>query len=213
LQGRCRPVGPAAHTLFKKVRPRIELGPPLYKRGMQPAHPRTIAYFTVIKSSRRESNPRFLFVREASLAVGPRDVTIRVDRRGVEPRFPGCRPGVVPLDQQPIFSSSTGGSRTHRHQSLELIAMPIRVPCHRSHHMTVCCSLHRLRARESNRGVRAYETRPSTGPPACPRPRYRTGRAGFMRAGWTPVTPGKIVHSEQPRRESNPLFHLERVAS
>lgn len=27
----------------------------------------------------------------------------QVDRRGVEPRFPGCRPGVVPLDQQPLL--------------------------------------------------------------------------------------------------------------
>ncbi len=87
----------------KKVRPRIELGPPLYKRGMQPAHPRTPWFFSVVKSSRRESNPRFLFVREASLAVGPRDVMLQMDRRGVEPRFPGCKAGVVPLDQQPIF--------------------------------------------------------------------------------------------------------------
>ena len=26
-----------------------------------------------------------------------------VDRRGVEPRFSGCKPDVVPLDQQPLF--------------------------------------------------------------------------------------------------------------
>ncbi len=66
-----------------------------------------------------------------------------VDHRGVEPRFPGCKPGVFPLDKQPRFvansgllsrrvsssRSSTGGSRTHRHQALSLIAMPIRVPC------------------------------------------------------------------------------------
>ncbi len=26
---------------------------------------------------------------------------IAVDRRGVEPRFPGCKPGVFPLDEQP----------------------------------------------------------------------------------------------------------------
>ena len=29
---------------------------------------------------------------------------LSVDRRGVEPRFPGCKPGVFPLDQQPILS-------------------------------------------------------------------------------------------------------------
>jgi hypothetical protein len=124
-----------------------------------------------------------------------------VDRRGVEPRSPGCKPGVVPLDQQPLSSrsidprgppesrtrspslprrhaagapadhrpilssnqssrresnprflfvrevsspldhgtshqsprsSSTGGSRTHRHQTLDLTAMPVRVPCRRT---------------------------------------------------------------------------------
>jgi hypothetical protein len=77
---------------------------------------------------------------------------------GVEPPFPLCKRGVVgrwttgrddssgpPGSRTPISwlqarcrpvgpaahpSSSTGGSRTHRHQSLELIAMPIRVPCH-----------------------------------------------------------------------------------
>ena len=27
----------------------------------------------------------------------------RVDRRGFEPRFPGCKPSVLPLDEQPIF--------------------------------------------------------------------------------------------------------------
>ena len=27
----------------------------------------------------------------------------RVDRRGFEPRFPGCKPSVLPLDEQPIY--------------------------------------------------------------------------------------------------------------
>jgi hypothetical protein len=31
---------------------------------------------------------------------------LSVDRRGIEPRFPGCKPGVVPLDQQPSFVSA-----------------------------------------------------------------------------------------------------------
>ena len=30
---------------------------------------------------------------------------VRVDRRGVEPRLPGCKPGVFPLDEQPVPSS------------------------------------------------------------------------------------------------------------
>jgi hypothetical protein len=32
--------------------------------------------------------------------------------------------------------------------------------------------------------------RPSTGPPACPRPRYRAGQVGLMRADRAPATPG-----------------------
>ena len=49
--------------------------------------------------------------RETALAVRPgqpypatfpsSQIRTQVDHRGVEPRFPGCRPGVVPLDQQP----------------------------------------------------------------------------------------------------------------
>ena len=120
-----------------------------------------------IKSSRRESNPRFLFVREASLPLDH---------------------GTLPTSE----SSSTGGIRTHRHQTLELIAMPIRVPCLRSHHATSHRDAFHLRARESNHGLRAYETRPSTSPPARPRPRYRAGQAGFMRTGWTPAAPGDL---------------------
>ena len=27
----------------------------------------------------------------------------KVDRRGIEPRFPACKAGVVPLDQQPVL--------------------------------------------------------------------------------------------------------------
>ena len=46
---------------------------------------------------------------------------LRVDRRGIEPRFPGCKPGVFPLDQQPseihlsnFHPSDRGGNRTHK---------------------------------------------------------------------------------------------------
>ena len=44
------------------------------------------------RSSRGESNPRFLFVREASLAVGPRDVF------KLAHFFPIARVGVEPTD-------------------------------------------------------------------------------------------------------------------
>lgn len=39
----------------------------------------------------------------------------------------------------------------------------------------------------------AYETGLSTGPPANPRPRGRSGKAGLMRADWAPATPGLAV--------------------
>ena len=89
-----------------------------------------------IKAEGERVEPSRLVARPISNQVPspfglPFPISRRLDRRGVEPRFPGCKPGVVPLDQQPN-SSSTGGSRTHRHQSLDLIAMPIRVPCRRS---------------------------------------------------------------------------------
>ena len=44
-----------------------------------------------------------------------------------------------------------------------------------------------LRVGESNLRLRAYETRPSTGPPASPRPRYRAGHVGLMRPGRAPA--------------------------
>jgi hypothetical protein len=68
------------------------------------------------------------------LSVGPAARFHRIVPEGVEPPFPLCKRGVVaigPRDGESRFSpSSTGGSRTHRHQTLSLIAMPVRVPCH-----------------------------------------------------------------------------------
>jgi hypothetical protein len=94
-----------------------------------------------------------------------------------------------PLDDGTSAVSSTGGIRTHRHQALDLAAMPVSVPCHE----------HRqLRVGESNLRLRAYDTRPGTGPPASPRPRYRAGHAGLMRPGRAPArlervqSPGEI---------------------
>ncbi len=52
---------------------------------------------------------RLSYVGE-SLRDSQHDQFIAVDCRGIEPRFPGCKPSVVPLDQQP--SSSGFGSRT-----------------------------------------------------------------------------------------------------
>jgi hypothetical protein len=119
------------------------------------------------QSSRRESNPRFLFVREVSLPLD----------HGT-------------LHQVPL-SSSTGGSRTHRHQTLSLTAMPVRVPCRRSAE---------LRARELNHGLRVYETRPSAGPPAMESQAPVPSRAaGLMRAGGAPATPERSRTRIAPR--------------
>lgn len=105
------------------------------------------------QSSRRESNPRFLRVKEVS---SPLD-------HGTSPRR--------------SFSSSTGGIRTHRHQTLSLTAMPVRVPCRRSGALTAsriapnCGPGSRTTASEFMRLGRAPAR-----PQSNPRPRYRAGR-------------------------------------
>src|SRR4051812_48996562 len=114
----------------------------------------------------------------------PYPATFRIQwtGRGIEPRSPGCKPGIFPLDEPPMFSievrlgiepslppyhsgvqpqhlqtmsdpgwnrtitflvvaqasspldhginSDRGGSRTHRHEALDLIALPVCVPGH-----------------------------------------------------------------------------------
>src|SRR5437879_3260605 len=69
--------------------------------------------------------------------------------------------------------------------------MPVSVPCqeHRQ-----------LRVGESNLRLRAYETRPSTGPPASPRPRYRSGRIGLMKANRAPA---RLESDESPGGDAN----------
>ena len=66
----------------------------------------------------------------------------------------------------------------------------------------LCQFAYRAVARDCGYGsrttsARAYETRLSTSPPASPRPRYRTGEAGLMRAGRAPATPGRIDRQSQ----------------
>ena len=82
----------------------------------------------------------------------------RVDRRGLEPRSPGCKPGVLPLDEQPVcqwsvwdsnpifrpttavcchntyrpsFSVIPAGVEPADSQDLGLFALPVCVPGHR----------------------------------------------------------------------------------
>ena len=117
---------------------------------------------------------------------------LRVVPAGLEPAYPVCKTGVFAARRRDeLAGSSTGGIRTHRHQALDLAAMPVSVPCHE----------HRqLRVGESNLRLRAYETRPSTGPPASPRPRYRSGHAGLMRAGRAPA---RLERTQSPGGDSN----------
>ena len=86
-------------------------------------------WLTKCSRARNYSNLREGNARERSVAC----LAARVIPEGVEPPSPLCKRGVVAVGPRDVFiallSSSTGGSRTHRHQSLELIAMPIRVPC------------------------------------------------------------------------------------
>jgi hypothetical protein len=64
-----------------------------------------------------------------SCLASVRTLHTSVERRGIEPRFPGCKPGVVPLDQRPMkTNSSRGENRTRKHQALDLTAFPICVP-------------------------------------------------------------------------------------
>jgi hypothetical protein len=147
------------------------------------------------------------------------DRTPRMDGRGVEPRSPGCKPGIFPLDQPPIERESSpresnprlpdvsrapcrwtrgrepihgrDGSRTHRHQPLMLAALPVCLPGRQG----------KLRAWESNHITRAYEARMSTGPPAIPGPGLEPGsRPHEGQPGARP--PGKEHSGNSGRGES-----------
>lgn len=49
---------------------------------------------------------------QADPGVEPSARVHPVDRRGIEPRLPGCKPSVFPLDQRPASSRGPSGSRT-----------------------------------------------------------------------------------------------------
>ena len=161
------------------------------------------ATFRFIQWTHRESNSD---LQPAELVSSHWTMSPQVERRGIEPRLPGCKPGVFPLDQRPVVScersvrelnpalvlttdacgrntyrpssdpgwsrtiallrvmqasspldyginSDQGGSRTHKHEALDLAALPVCVPS-------------RWRVRGSHPAVQAYEARTSTGSPA-----------------------------------------------
>ncbi len=136
--------------------------------------------------SARESNSVRLLTREACRQRTRRPSCsihrCQVVPEGVEPPFPLCKRGVVaigPRDgDRSFWPSSTGGSRTHRHQALSLTAMPVRVPCRVSLQFSSqrCGSGSRTTASELMKLGRAPAH------PQCPRPRYRAGQVGLMRA-------------------------------
>ena len=48
-----------------------------------------------------------------------------MDHRGVEPRFPGCKPGVVPLDQQPDLIESSRRESNPRFLFVREVSSPL----------------------------------------------------------------------------------------
>ncbi len=183
-------------------------------------------------------------------------------RPGVEPGLPPYRGGVLPKHLQTVsprvipggvepplswlsprrlrrwttgsFFSDRGGSRTHRHEALDLAAMPICVPGRK------------WRVRELHPAVQAYETRLSLRPPAVAGPGIEPGAPAATNlrsvpeASWAPAAPAMssdqgesrtpkpeghdvlnvarlpvapLGHVEQPVRELNPPHQIEGLVS
>jgi hypothetical protein len=80
-----------------------------------------IVLFTIRATERkaRDLNPHSPKGNRVSSAARPtlsgylpsESIRNHVDHRGVEPRFPGCKPGVFPLDQQPVSVVNDGKVR------------------------------------------------------------------------------------------------------
>ena len=116
---------------------------------------------TIPRRSARESNSVPLPTKEVCCRNTCRPASWESSRQDSNLRYPVRETGVFAARRRDeIRASSTGGSRTHRHQALDLAAMPVSVPCHRLR------DADQLRVWVSNPALRAYEARPSTGPPA-----------------------------------------------
>jgi hypothetical protein len=115
----------------------------------------------------------------------------RVDHRGVEPRSPGCKPGVFPLDERPIAnikSNHPGRTRTCDILLVRQASWPLddgtdgnlrsRTGGSRTH-----------RSPDSRPG-RYAGSRTVRGRSKSSRPRYRSGRVGLMRANRAPARLG-----------------------
>ncbi len=148
--------------------------------------------------------------------------SLRVDSRGLEPRFPGCRPGVFPLDQPPF--DATRAPRSSRRESNPhfLFVREASWPLdHGTHRIPRQRSIARV-------GVEPTGTRLSTwplcqfayraeekipGPGLDPGGRPYESRPGTRHAWAESWISMKTGTAEQPERESNPPLHLERVVS
>jgi hypothetical protein len=94
-----------------------------------------IVLFTIRATKRkaRESNPHSPKRNRVSSAARPTvsgylplmSMLDGVDHRGVEPRFPGCKPGVVPLDQQPSFKESSRRESNPRFLFVREVSLPL----------------------------------------------------------------------------------------
>ena len=162
---------------------------------MRPGKPLS-GYLPFLQWTAGESNPDCLGANQASSrwTSGP---CIQEVRSGIEPDLPPYRGGVLPehlpavlrndpgwtrtigllaVDQasSPLdhgIASDRGGSRTHRHEALDLAAMPVCVPGRK------------WRVRELHPAVQAYETRLSLRPPAVAGPGIEPGAPAL----WEPV--------------------------
>jgi hypothetical protein len=88
--------------------------------------------------------------------VLPKHLQTKVIPDGIEPSFPGRQPSVVAVGPRDGYSSSRGGSRTHKVTRLSTS------PLFRFAYPAVF----QLQVRESHPAREAYETSLSTGPPA-----------------------------------------------
>jgi hypothetical protein len=76
------------------------LSNPVKGNWLAPSFLSQFGYLPFRKWSHRESNPDF---QSAELVSSRWTMAPSVDRRGVEPRLPGCKPSVLPLNEQPIY--------------------------------------------------------------------------------------------------------------
>src|SRR5262249_10956139 len=81
-----------------------------------------------LEFGKKDSNLHHLIQSQAAYPLADSRVTVR--DRGVEPRPPGWKPGIMPLDQSRIAPRGRRGSRTlkaHRSSDLESDAVTLRL--------------------------------------------------------------------------------------